>query len=260
MKGIRYQVLSIRLISTLLVLFSLLVTGYWLLVTKIVAQSPTPTPDEKVEEIREAVRERVQETRADQKKAFVGEISEITDSTLALETHLGENQVRAGEETIIIGLEKDEIDFEDLEIGSFAIAMGYIEETGILDARRIVIDQKPKVAARLIAFGEVTDKSSEEKILTVKHPQKGTVYMVEVTEKTEITTKVEGEIETIKYEEINVGDFLAAVGTPAEENENSLTAKIIHVISSLAEGLEKATPTPEATPSPEATPTPEIEE
>lgn len=214
-------------------------------------QSPTPTPDERVQEIREAVKEMVTEARKGQKRAFVGEITDITNTTLVLDTGRGEKQAKASDETTIIGLGKKETDFGDLEIGSFAIAMGYLEETGILDARRIVIIEKPKVPARAVAFGVVEDKSSEENILTVKHPKKETVYEVEVTDDTKITKKIEGKMETIKFEDIEIGDRLVAIGTPTEENENSITAKIIHVIPGRAVGLKEATPTPKVTPSPE---------
>jgi len=236
------------LVIGLLVFIGLLVNS------PIWGQSPSPEAspaaeeeelDESKEYIREEVKKRVQAARAGQKRAFVGEIADITNTTLVLDTGRGEKQVRAGEETTIIGLERKEIEFEDLEIGSFTIAMGYLEETGILDARRIVIDKKPKIPDRLVAFGEVTDESSEEKILTVKHPQKGTVYMVEVTGTTEITSKVGDEIETIKYEEINVDDLLVAVGTPTEGKENFITAKLIHIFLSRAAGQGEATPSAE---------------
>jgi len=127
------------------------------------SQSPTPTPDEKVQEIREAVKEKVQETLAEaeegQKRAFVGEITDITDTTLVLDTRQGEKQVKIGEETKIINLARKEIELEDLEIGSFAIAMGYLEEAGMLDGRRIVIIKKPEFPARMVVFGKLTNKS-----------------------------------------------------------------------------------------------------
>lgn len=212
-------------------------------------QSPTPTSGEDVQEIREAVKEKVQAARAGQKRAFVGEITDI-NTTIILNTRQGEKQVRVSDETTIIGSGRKEIGVEDLEIGTFAIAMGYLEETDILDARRIVIIEEPKVPARLVAFGKVDDISSVEKILSVKHPKKGTVYEVEVISTTKITKKIEGEMETAKYEDIEIGDRLVAIGTPSEEN-NFLTAKLIHVIPGLAVGQEEATPTSEVTPSPE---------
>lgn len=228
----------------------LLIINCWLLVIGLLinsptwGQSPTPTPDEKVQEIREAVKEMVTETRKGQKRAFVGEIIDITNTTLSLDTQQGEKQARAGEETTIIGLSKKEIEFEDLELGSFAIVMGYLEETGILDVRRIVIDKKPEAPAREVAFGEVIDASTEEKILTVKHPKKGTVYSVEATGTTTITKKGEEEKEKIKFGDIEIGDFLVTIGTPSEENENFITAKLIHIFLSQTLGQEEATPSP----------------
>lgn len=231
----------------------LLVISYLLLVIGLLVNSPVWGQSEPTATVDPAIQQKVEEriqrvltVHAGKKQAFVGEITDITNTTLVLDTGRGEKQAKAGDETIIIGLGKKEIEFKDLEIGSFAITMGYLEETGILDTRRIVIDKKPKVPTRLVAFGEVTDKSSEgEKILTVEHPKKGTVYEVDATKASKITKKIEGKIEQITFEAIEKGDRLVAIGTPSEEKENSLTAKIIHVIPGKAVGQEEATPSAE---------------
>lgn len=225
-----------------LVLGICLVLGAWCLVIPARGQSPSPEaspaaeeemPDEKIKGVRdwakEKAREMIEEAKKGSKKAFVGRISEITNTTLVIDTYQERKQVKTSEETKIIGLGRKEIKFEDLEIGSFAITMGYLEETGILDARRVVISKKPTVPARLVAFGKVTDKSTEEKVLTVKHPSKGTIWTVEVTGTTKITKKIEEKVEKIKFDQIEFDDHLVAIGVPDKE-ENFLTAKLIHII------------------------------
>lgn len=232
----------------LLAISNLLLVIGLLLNSPVGAQFPSPEAspageeviDEKIKDVRdwakEKAREMIEEAKKGRKKAFVGKISEIANTNLVIDTHLGEKQAKTDEETKIIGLGKKEIEFEDLEIGSFVIAMGYLEETGVLNARRIVISKRPKVPARLVAFGKVTDKSPEEEVLTVKHPSKGTIWTVEVRGTTKITKKIEvlpaggqEKVEKIKFDQIELGDRLVAIGVPDKE-ENFLIAKLIHII------------------------------
>lgn len=235
---------------TLLILLTLLVYS-----PSATGQSPTPeatpTVNEEVQEIRDAVkekvRERIEEARAGEKRAFVGELSEIFNNTLVLDTRLGERRAQVATDAAIISFGKT-IKFEGLEIGSFLISMGYLQEDEMLDARRVVVSEKPEVASeRLVAFGNVIDIDEDEETIWVENPKKGTVWTVETDAKTRVTKKVEGEIERIDFEDIALGDRLVAVGTMVEGEENTITAKIIHVIPGKAVGQEKeeATPTPE---------------
>ena len=250
--GIRYQVSGIRLASVLLVLF--LATGYWLLATDIIAQSPTPEATSPAvqqlrEKVKEIVREKIEEVKMGQKRAFFGEISQISGSVITITNPRGERQIKVSEDTKILSIGRKEIKLQDLEIGSFVIAMGYLGDNGILEARRIVVIEKPKPPAREVAFGKVTDISAEEKILTVKNEKKGITYTVVVTEKTIITKKGETKIEKVNFSAIEKGDRVVAIGTPTENETKLITAKIIHVIPGKATGQE-VTPTPKASPTP----------
>lgn len=232
-------------------IYVLLVTCYLLRVTGARAISPTPeaTPTgvrqikEQVKEIREAVkekvREKIEEIRLGKKMAYGGEIKEITSSIITLDTRTGNNQVKISEETVFIGKGGKNVKLEDLEIGNFCIAMGYLAENNVLEAKRIVVITKPKLIHREVAIGRVTDISSEEKILTVKNERKGITYTVSVTEKTMITKKLATRVERAKFSDIEIGDRVVAIGTVTENEEKIITAKIIHIIPS-----QKPSPSP----------------
>ena len=215
----------------------------------------SPTPDEKVKEIRDAVKEKVreklEETQEGQKKAFVGEIAEVSNSTLTLETRSGEQQVEVDEEAIIIGKNRSEIDFEDLEIGNYVIAMGYLDENEVLQTKRVAVTEKLKVLTQQVAAGKVTDISADENIITVKNEKKGVIYTVEATTKTTITQKTnDGEAEKIKFSEIEENDWLVAIGTSTENEEKIITAKLIHVIPDKSKSEPTLTPEAEEEPTP----------
>jgi hypothetical protein len=228
---------------------------YLTLTFSVRAVSPTPeASDSAVQEIRdkvkEIVREKIEETQKGQKAAFFGEIGKITDESLTLETTQGEKQLKIATDTAFIGKGNKKITLDDLQAGSFAIAMGFLEDSNLLQTKRIVISEKTQTAEREMAFGKITDISSEEEVLTIKNEKKNMIYTVEINEKTTITKKVDGKIQKIKFQVLGKGDQIIAVGTPSENEHKIITAKIVHVIPN---GAEKETE-PTATPSAKATP------
>jgi len=221
------------------------------------AVSPTPEPTElEVKELRdkvkEIVREKLDQAQKGQKTAFVGEITNISDLQLTLQTGQGNKQLDVATDAALIGKDGKKITMKDLKTGLFAIAMGFMEENDVLGVRRLVISDKSKTVAKEIAFGKVTDISKEENVITIKNEKKNIIYTVEITDKTTITKKVDGKVQKVKLEVIETGDYLIAIGVPTENEHKLITAKIIHVIP----GLSKETsPTPSAKPSVKVTPT-----
>ncbi len=219
---------------------------------------PTIDPD-----IQEKVEERLQKVltaQTEPKRAFYGKITDI-NSVLELQTSQGSNQVKIDTETTIIDQAKKEIEKADLEIDSYVIAMGYLDESGVLNAKRVLVTQpKPRLPDLQVIFGEVTDKSSDEKIFTVKNFNQGAVYQVEVTTKSKLSQKVEGEIETITFDDLKIGDKLVTIGTASEQDSHSLSAKTIYVLPTLLNNSPKTNEnslseesTPSSTPTKKAT-------
>jgi hypothetical protein len=162
--------------------FFLLTTSYSLLTTDIKAVSPTASPsaqpttteDEKVKEIRDAIKEKVNEIKEKiEKRAYAGTINQITDSTLTLDNFRGKQRVRLTETTTIVGADKKEIKPKDLAVDNNVIAMGTLGDNEILEAKRVVVTVKPKTtpAKRLVFFGEITKVDSKSSLLTLTDPK-----------------------------------------------------------------------------------------
>ena len=199
--------------------------------TESAEQKLTPTVDP---EIKQKVEQRIQDVltaKDDQKRAFIGEITEI-NSIIEIETSQGTKQVKIDEEeTAIIGLKRENLEADDLEIDQYVIAMGYLGNGDVLEAKRIVITTKPEASSYAVVFGQVTDKSSDgENILTLKHLKQDKTYDVEVTKKTTITKRIDGEIEEIKFDEVETKDLLIVIGEK-EDGNGFITAKTIRVVS-----------------------------
>lgn len=194
-------------------------------------QNLTPTVDP---EIKQKVEQRIQDVltaKDDQKRAFVGEITGI-NSVVEIETNQGTKQVKIDEkETAIIGLKRENLKAADLEINQYVIAMGYLDNNEVLEAKRVVITTKPETNSQSVVFGQVADKSSDgENILTLKHLKENKTYDVEVTKKTILAKKVDGKIEEIEFDEVETRNLLVVIGEK-EDGNGFITAKTIRVVS-----------------------------
>lgn len=225
---------------------TVLIVFYLTLTLTVKAVSPTPEASESaVQEIRdkvkEIVQEKIKETQKGQKAAFFGEISKITDEALTLQTTQGDKQLKIATDTAILGKGNKKITLKDIKTGLFAIAMGYLEDTNLLETKRLVVSEKIQTAARETAFGKITDISSEEEVLTIKNEKKNLIYTIEINDKTTITKKIDGKVQKIKLQALSKDDQIIAIGIPSENEHKIITAKIIHVIPGLS---KEATPTP----------------
>lgn len=201
--------------------FAFLVLG-----SPALAQEATPSSEEKARQILEAVRESIRERQLSPKrKAYVGTLKSIADTTLVLETKNGIKQATVSTEAAILRIEKEtkkEVEFEDLVIGELTIAMGYLDENDVLQTKRVLISLKPEEEIKREAiYGMVEEVNLKKKTIKIESLKKETLWTLKITTKTEITNK--------ELEAIQPGDRLLAVGLP-EEEENLLTAHRIHIL------------------------------
>lgn len=141
-------------------------------ITPIPQITPTPTgaEEQNVKEIREAIKEKVNEIKDKiEKKAYVGIITQITDSTITLSNFRGKQRVRLLENIVIIGLNKKEIFAKDLAVDDKVIALGTISDNDILEAKRLLVVAVPKTIPpkRLFLIGSITGIDSKLSTITV---------------------------------------------------------------------------------------------
>lgn len=214
---------------------------------------PSPSPDERIkQQVQERMEKVLSTAEEGRKRALVGTLKSIANSTLTIETRDENFQAKVADDAIIINEDREEIELNDLIIGSNVIAIGYFDNQNVLDARRVVVTEKFQIPETDSVFGLVTDISQEEKILTIKHPKNQAVYMIDVGTETEITKSVEGELEEIKFSDIEENDRLVVIGELGENEEKIITAKLIHVFSPLTAAVPEAEEEQESpSPSPE---------
>lgn len=192
------------------------------------AQSSTDSASQ----IRDAVQKKVAEElsnikQAVARRAYVGTIASKSEATVTI-TNL-KNQTRTATVTAntIIKLTggKDGTP-EDLKVGNFIIVMGDVDSQNTMTAKRLIVVSKPDVDKRRVLFGTVTKTTSSS--LTIEDSKKET-WTVKTSSKAK------------------VGDKIIAIGTPVSSSNNTLTAKLVHLIPALpagGPGLSKPTPIP----------------
>lgn len=231
----------------------------------VLAQDETEST-EGAQSVREAIRKRVEEKLAElskNPKALVGELKEITDTTLNITTKLGEAFAATNDETKYFRVTKGKqttIKFEDLALGDFTVVMGYRNGNNVLDARRVIsYDVSPLVEKRAI-FGAVRTNTNGDLTIQASEDQ---IWTIQTDDETEVSIKGKEGLEESNVEDINPGDKIVAAGAPNTKKTNTLVASKIHILSSVAPSEEvEATPTPTKkpipTPTKKVTPTPTV--
>lgn len=222
--------------SKFIYLFAFCILTFAFLTAPVAAQEEA-TPA--TQTIREKVREKI-ENIVHKPRAVVGTLTEITDSTLQIQTRSGQLQMAAtGEETTYVRTtrgRRTEVEFEDLVLGDFIIAMGFRNGNEVLETRRVITYDSSPLTERRAVFGVV--QGNENGTLTLQHPKTAEVWTVETSRDTKITRKGEDGFEEIDVDEVQVGDRIIAAGVPDEKEENTLLAGRIHVIPGRAEGQQ----------------------
>jgi hypothetical protein len=183
-----------RKILILLVLTAILNTKYVFAVS-----TPTPSPiltttpvsspssvlEENVAEVRnalkEAVKNKINEIKDKiEKKSYVGNILEITDSAIVITNFRGKQRIRILEDSTIINALKREIKANALEVEDKIIAIGDIAENEVLEAKRIVVVEKPKTVPlkRRVILGNIEAIDSKFTNITIKDTTNSTVFLL----------------------------------------------------------------------------------
>lgn len=193
--------------------------------------SPSAFPtDEKVQEIRDVVKEKVQEKIQEikeriEKKAFVGILKELTDSTLTIETLTGEKMVSLDKDAVIIDAKRKEIKIKDLEIDQKVICMGVLNENNILTAKRIVVVAQPakEPPTREVYLGNISQIDPKQSLFTLVSKSKNTSH---------VEVKVSKQTKTLvlkDFAELKVGDLLLVI-TSREKDGKTINALIIKLL------------------------------
>ena len=189
----------------------------------------TPKPEESTtgsSEIRLKVAQKV-EAAMNRPKAFIGTVTDITDSTIQIKTgEIQIEQISVGADNITVikatGTTSKTVKLTDIAIGDFIVAMGYVNSNSVLNAQRILITNPVTESKINATFGKVTDIS--KKNITVTGPKDNRATSVTPGKNTSFVSYFSGKTSAVKLASIGNGDSVIYV------TDNSQTTPVIRAI------------------------------
>lgn len=251
-------------LTPLIILIFFLITYHLLPIPFVFALSENEST-EGAQSVREAIRKRVEEKLAKlskSPKAVVGELKEVTDTTLNITTKNGEILAATNEDTKYFRVTKGKqvaVKFEDLVLNDFIVAMGYKNGNNVLDAKRVISYNVSPLVEKKAIYGVVrTNMNGSLGVQTSSG-----LVTVQTDDDTKVTKKADGsKLEEVDVEEINLGDKILATATPNSKKPGTVIADKVRVLVSAEPKAEDVSPTPtkKATPTPtkKLTPTPTL--
>lgn len=227
------KVKDLPLICALLICFFAL--SFFLLSNKVSLAQESPDVDEKAQEVRDAVEKKVQETTQNalfpKRIGIWGLLGKTTEETISVTLKDEEYLISVDADAVILNSKRQASEIENLTISKPIVVLGYLETDGKILAKRIVQLTRLNTNDQESVFGQVSDLSRDENVLTIKNIVKNETYLIDATKAT-ITKKTSDGIEKSNYEEIEKGDKIIAIGTLGENGEKILKATRIHILPS----------------------------
>lgn len=198
----------------------------------VFAQSPTP-------DIGDTIREKVQEKviEVQQKpRAYVGTVTDLATDAIQLKKFVASvangdtaeiQQISTTTNTdfVNVGKTTKTIEFSDIAIGDFLVAMGYPNANQVLSAKRILLIEPITPSLRKSFIMDISDISKAQ----IKgNDRKGNEYTLQVIKSTKISTIIDGEEETITINNLNQFDKIIC---STDTNDQTLEARKITVIT-----------------------------
>lgn len=175
--------------------------------------------------VRDKVKEKIQKV-LNKPKAYIGTITDKTGKTLQIKNMQGEIQfisiVTDDTAFLSVGKTSKEIEYDEVAIGDFVIAMGYISDetesgtengNSVLEAKRVLVTEEIGAPERKITFGNVM--GIEKNILTLNSKGEESEY--------EFPKRWKGP----EIDKINGNDQVAIVSVPDEGKTLIRTIEII---------------------------------
>ncbi len=222
-----------KIVNYLLVLLAVLI-----LVSPSFAQtaSPSASPtgeaeDSAIEQLKEKVANKVTEIRRKNNKAVAGTVVTKNAGNLRIKTNEDvEYEIKLDDALTkyfqILGVKKQEIEVEDIEVGDYAIVTG-VQADNSITANTIFIDER-----FLVMTGKISQVDKENFTLTVVTTAKEQIDLdIESSTKQSMVNIKTNEAEVSGFTKIKEGDTIHfVVSRPLNSKEGSYSARKVLII------------------------------
>lgn len=166
--------------------------------------------------IREKVQDKINEIKSNP-KAFIGSITDISGTAIQIRNNDGLiEQISVADDTTFTKIDDEDetMEYEDVAIGDFILALGYLDETNVLQSSEIFVTATPDELTRLSAMGTVQDLESGDFTLQTSY---GNSYDVITTKFTDVFVVADTSSDPGEILDIEEGDVIIVVGEMKDE-------------------------------------------
>jgi len=237
----KFKISNLKFQIFLLALGFLVIYSSWAGNTIWAQEESTQASQEKEDHIRQEVEAIVRgaqqsslEGELKVKRAFCGNLKsrDLEANTLVVESDKKDKTITYDDETVFLNISRNKAEVDELELGSFVVAMGYVNRLSpeSLIAKRVVVQETPVPIVRQSFFGEIDDISEEEKVF-VLIPKKGEEVLEVIADKATIKRREDGKVKKAQFSDITKGNRVVLIGEK-DKNDNRIKAVLIYIFSS----------------------------
>jgi hypothetical protein len=234
---IRIKNLELR-VKLFLALFLILTALFWPLRAFAQESTTSASVKEKLEQLKQDIASKAaalkkEVTKQLENKAFMGVVKTTSDNSITIATKAGTKIASINEDTTFEDQgtpKRKNLSIDTIEEEDNIAALGDIDDTGVLVARRIVLLPKSSDQPKTILWGQAI--SISDKIITIRDRSAKSISVT-----TNKDTTLEKDKNEIKFADLEINDYMIVTGY-FDEKESSekigvLDAEFIYVITTV---------------------------
>jgi len=203
----------------------ILVSSFSFLVSSANAQTPTNTAGDEIQKLRETIQQKVKEklqeisqdkTIVNPKKAYLGTITEISATTLKINSKTKIYEFVISEDATFVNLKQNKIKISDLKVGQDVLVLSLSKDTLTFAKKIIVVDPAKLVNNKNVTLGKIADISTTTSILVlIPTNNKNRELQIKVDSKTEIITR---DNKILKFSDLKKGQKIVCIYTNGQNS------------------------------------------
>jgi hypothetical protein len=267
------EFIIMNFLATLLLSF-LILNSTFIIPTFAQESTASSSVKEKLEELKQNIASKAaalkkEVTKQLENKAFMGVVKTTSDNSITIATKVGTKIASVNEDTTYedqSSQKRRNFSLKEIEEEDNIAALGDVDDTGVLVARRIVLLPTTNSEPKTILWGQAI--SISDKIITIRDRSAKSISVTTTSD-----TTLEKDKKEIKFANLEINDYMIVTGYFDEKESTEkigvLDAEFIYVITAIGattpkESSPSASPsssskaTPKSTPkvTPKATPKP----
>jgi hypothetical protein len=191
------------------------------------------------EEINQNIKDRIKKvasqsgslTAIKKKIAFIGSIQNIANETLTIKTKDEIKLASTSASTTYVRIPGNANQkLADISIGDYAIAMGYINGSDVLETKRVILQSGPPEATKKTSVaGIISYIESDEGVIHILFEDQ--VTSVEVTKNTTLMIQANAQQNELDFTDLKKGQFVTAIYIPIDDPDEFTHPKALTILA-----------------------------